>query len=152
MTLSSPAWASSSNQPTDRGNIPAWCTPMPWRTSRDSVLPKPELNREASDRRCDAARVQTLTLVNAWGLFQRRGLGEMHNVDGGLASAQQLGDRPCSGGWSRRSGTTAPDAGHRVTAAVGRPVPHRSSAKINRPQGQPTSQGNCARCSSSSGT
>ena len=28
------------------GSIPAWCTPMPCRTSRDSVLPKPDANRK----------------------------------------------------------------------------------------------------------
>ena len=34
MTLSSPAWASCSTSRRYLGSIPAWWTPMPWRTSR----------------------------------------------------------------------------------------------------------------------
>ena len=45
MTLSRPAWASCSTSRRYFGSIPAWCTPMPCRTSRDSVLPKPAAKR-----------------------------------------------------------------------------------------------------------
>ena len=33
------------HQPPVAGEHPAWCTPMPWRTSRERVLPNPEVNR-----------------------------------------------------------------------------------------------------------
>ncbi len=69
MTLSRPAWASVSTRRRYFGSMPAWCTPMPWRTSRDSVLPKPEVNRKspiASAIMSFSARVQTLTLISAW--------------------------------------------------------------------------------------
>ena len=46
MTLSSPACASCSTSRRYFGSIPAWCTPIPWRTSRDSVLPNPAENRK----------------------------------------------------------------------------------------------------------
>jgi hypothetical protein len=46
ITFSSPAWASVSTSRRYLGSIPAWCTPMPCRTSRDSVLPKPAVNRK----------------------------------------------------------------------------------------------------------
>ena len=68
MTLSSPAWASCSTSRRYLGSMPAWCTPMPCRTSRDSVLPKPELNRKspiAAAIRSFSARLQTLMLVSA---------------------------------------------------------------------------------------
>ena len=69
MILSSPAWASCSTSLRYLGNMPAWCTPMPCRTNRDSVLPKPELNRNspmAAAIWSFSARVQTLTLIRAW--------------------------------------------------------------------------------------
>ena len=46
MTRSSPAWASVSTSRRYFGSMPAWCTPMPLRTIRDSVLPKPAPNRK----------------------------------------------------------------------------------------------------------
>ena len=46
MTFSSPAWASCSTSRRYFGSIPAWCTPMPWRTRRESCLPKPVANRK----------------------------------------------------------------------------------------------------------
>ena len=69
MTLSSPAWASCSTRRRYFGSIPAWCTPIPCRTSRDRVLPKPALNRNppiSSAIRSFSSRVHTLMLVSAW--------------------------------------------------------------------------------------
>ena len=70
MTLSRPAWASCSTSRRYFGSIPAWCTPMPCRTSRDSVLPKPAAEPEAADQLGDlvllGSRVHTLMLVSAW--------------------------------------------------------------------------------------
>ena len=50
MTRSSPAWASVSTSRRYFGSMPAWWTPMPLRTRRDSVLPKPAPNRNAPIR------------------------------------------------------------------------------------------------------
>ena len=50
MTRSSPAWASVSTSRRYFGSMPAWCTPMPLRTSRESVLPKPAPKRKAPIR------------------------------------------------------------------------------------------------------
>ncbi len=69
ITLSWPAWASISTSRRYLGSMPAWCTPMPCRTSRDSVLPKPDVNRKwpiVSAMASFSARVQTLTLISAW--------------------------------------------------------------------------------------
>ncbi len=38
------------------GSIPAWCTPIPWRTSFDSVLPKPVAKRKSPMRVAIASR------------------------------------------------------------------------------------------------
>ena len=68
MTLSSPAWASVSTSRRYRGSMPAWWTPMPCRTSRDRVLPNPEVNRKSPIRSAMAsfsARLQTFTLISA---------------------------------------------------------------------------------------
>ena len=68
MTLSRPAWASVSTSRRYLGSIPAWCTPMPCRTSRDSVRPKPAVNRKlpiGSAIASFSARVQTLMLISA---------------------------------------------------------------------------------------
>ncbi len=46
MTLSRPAWASVSMSRRYFGSMPAWWTPMPWRTRRDNVRPKPAVNRK----------------------------------------------------------------------------------------------------------
>ena len=70
MTLSSPAWASVSTSRRYLGSMPAWCTPMPCRTSRDSVLrPNPAANRKlpiSSAIASFSARVLTLMLISAW--------------------------------------------------------------------------------------
>jgi hypothetical protein len=68
-TLSRPACASSSTSRRYFGSIPAWCTPMPWRTSRDSVPPKPFVKRKSpisSAIRSFSSRVLTLMLISAW--------------------------------------------------------------------------------------
>ena len=68
ITLSRPAWASVSTSRRYLGSMPAWCTPMPWRTRRDSVLPKPAVNRNppiSSAIASFSARVQTLMLISA---------------------------------------------------------------------------------------
>ncbi len=69
MTLSSPACASCSTSRRYRGSIPAWCTPMPCRTSRESVLPNPVVKRKSPIAAAIASfssRVETLTLISAW--------------------------------------------------------------------------------------
>ncbi len=69
MTLSSPACASVSTRRRYFGSIPAWWTPMPWRTSRDSVRPNPAVKRKSpmsSAIRSFSSRVQTLMLISAW--------------------------------------------------------------------------------------
>ena len=68
MSLSSPAWASVSTRRRYFGSIPAWCTPMPWRTSRESVLPNPAVKRKApmsSAIRSFSAFEETLRLIRA---------------------------------------------------------------------------------------
>ena len=68
MTLSSPACASCSTSRRYFGSIPAWCTPIPCRTSRDSVLPNPAENRNPPIRAAISsfsARVQTLIDISA---------------------------------------------------------------------------------------
>ncbi len=69
ITLSSPDWASFSTSRRYLGSIPAWCTPMPCRTSRDSVRPKPGENRKSaitSAISSRSARVATVRLDSAW--------------------------------------------------------------------------------------
>ena len=66
-TFSSPACASRSTSRRYFGSMPAWCTPMPWRTSRDSVLPKPAVNRKlpiSAAIRSFSSRVHTLMLIS----------------------------------------------------------------------------------------
>ena len=68
MTFSSPAWVSVSTSRRYLGSMPAWWTPMPCRTSRDRVLPKPAENRKSPIRSAMAsfsARLHTLTLISA---------------------------------------------------------------------------------------
>ena len=67
ITLSSPDWAKVSTNRRYFGSIPAWCTPMPWRTSRESVLPKPAENRKSpisSAMASFSALVVTLMLIS----------------------------------------------------------------------------------------
>ena len=69
MSLSSPAWASVSTSRRYLGSIPAWWTPMPWRTSRDRVFPNPAVKRNEpiSSAICSfSAFVETLRLISAW--------------------------------------------------------------------------------------
>ena len=69
MTFSRPAWASVSTSRRYFGSMPAWCTPMPWRTRRERVRPNPAVKRKFPIRsaiRSFSARVQTLRLVSAW--------------------------------------------------------------------------------------
>ncbi len=69
MTFSSPAWASCSTRRRYLGSMPAWCTPMPCRTSRDSVEPNAVENRNApiiSAMAAFSSLVLTLTLISAW--------------------------------------------------------------------------------------
>jgi hypothetical protein len=69
MTLSRPSWASLSTSRRYLGSIPAWWTPMPWRTKRDSDRPNPGPNRNSpidSPIASFSARVHTLTLIRAW--------------------------------------------------------------------------------------
>ena len=69
MSLSRPACARVSTRRRYLGSIPAWCTPMPWRTSRESVLPNPAVKRKEpmSSAICSfSAFVETLRLISAW--------------------------------------------------------------------------------------
>ena len=69
MTLSSPVWASCSTSRRYLGSIPAWWTPMPWRTSRLRVLPKPAEKRNpamSSPMRSFSSLVSTLTDIRFW--------------------------------------------------------------------------------------
>ncbi len=69
MTLSSPACASCSTSRRYFGSMPAWCTPMPCRTSRESVLPKPAENLKPPMREAISAfssLVQTLIDISDW--------------------------------------------------------------------------------------
>ena len=94
MTFSSPACASVSTSRRYFGSMPAWCTPMPCRTSRDSVLPKPGANRKLPDQLGDRVLLGPAAHVDAHqrlGLLDRRGLGEVHDVDRRLVRGEQLG-------------------------------------------------------------
>ena len=78
------------------GACPAWCTPMPWRTSRDSVLPNPAVNRNAADQVGDRLLVLLRGDVDAHQRLRPlhgRGLREVHDVDRRLVGGEQLGDR-----------------------------------------------------------
>ena len=69
ITLSSPDWASRSTSRRYFGSIPAWCTPMPWRTNRVNVRPKPAVKRNppmSSAMASFSARLQTLRLMSDW--------------------------------------------------------------------------------------
>ena len=68
MTLSSPRCASCSTRRRYFGSIPAWWTPIPWRTSRLRVRPKPAEKRNppiASAISSRSARVATVTDISA---------------------------------------------------------------------------------------
>ena len=85
ITVSRPAWASCSTSRRYFGSIPAWCTPTPCRTSRESVRTEAGREPELADppRRSgpSARRLATLRLVIRLGQHQRTGLGEVHDVD-----------------------------------------------------------------------
>ena len=69
MTLSRPAWASCSTSRRYLGSMPAWCTPMPCLTSRESVFPKPEANRKSPISSAILSfswRVHTFVDISAW--------------------------------------------------------------------------------------
>jgi hypothetical protein len=124
MTLSRPAWASVSTSRRYFGSMPAWCTPMPCRTSRDSVLPKPGGEPEVADGLGDRVLLLAGAHVDAHQrlrALQRGGLGEVHDVDRRLVGAEQLLDRLV-----QRRHRVREDQRHRplgvVTTAVGRPV------------------------------
>ena len=69
MTLSSPAWARRSTSRRYFGSSPAWCTPTPLRTNRDSVLPNPVEKRKSpisSAMRSFSSRVHRFVLISDW--------------------------------------------------------------------------------------
>ena len=69
MIFSRPAWASRSTSRRYLGSMPAWCTPIPCRTSRSSVLPNFVVNRNrpiSSLIRAFSSLEQTLMLISAW--------------------------------------------------------------------------------------
>ena len=69
MTFSRPCWDSFSTSRRYFGSISAWWMPMPFRSSRDRVLPKVVVNRKspmASTMRALSSSVMRALLVNAW--------------------------------------------------------------------------------------
>ena len=69
MTLRWPSWASRSTSSRYFGSMPAWWTPMPWRTKRLSALPNPGPKRKspmAAPMASFSARVHTLMLISDW--------------------------------------------------------------------------------------
>jgi hypothetical protein len=93
MTLSSPACANRSTRRRYLGSIPAWWTPMPWRTNLASVLPNPAAKRNpptSSAISSFSARVSRLTLISDCARSTADGLGEVHDVHRGLVGGQQL--------------------------------------------------------------
>ncbi|CAM5409178.1 hypothetical protein SNARM312S_08377 [Streptomyces narbonensis] len=46
ITFSRPAWASFSTSRRYLGSMPAWCTPMPWRTYRERFCPNLVVKRK----------------------------------------------------------------------------------------------------------
>ena len=69
MTLSSPAWARRSTSRRYFGSMPAWWTPMPWRTNLASTLPNPGAKRKpptSSAISSFSGRVSRLVLMSDW--------------------------------------------------------------------------------------
>ena len=96
MTFSSPAWASCSTSRRYFGSIPAWCTPIPCRTSRESVLPKPAVNRKPPMQRGDRVLLGPGAHVDRHqrlGPLERGRLGEVDDVDRRLVGGEQLLER-----------------------------------------------------------
>ena len=85
MTLSRPACASFSTRRRYFGSIPAWCTPIPCLTRRDTTLPKPALNRKSPIRPGDRVLLLAAADLEAG---QRLGL-----LDGGRAAGVDDVDR-----------------------------------------------------------
>ena len=158
MTFSRPAWASCSTSRRYLGSIPAWWTPIPCRTSRDSVRPNPAVKRKPPIGSAIASRsargCRRLTLDQRLGPLERRGLGEVHDVEGRLARSRAAprASRAAASARSRRcSGTgRSADRDHR-----GRPAgaPGQVLARSRRRRrAWPTSARTGRRGSSSSGT
>ena len=129
MTLSSPAWASCSTSRRYFGSIPAWCTPMPWRTRRESCLPKPVANRKPPITSAIVALLAAGDVDADQRLrpLERRGLGEVHDVDRGLVGGRaaprglvQRGERVAVGQRHRALG--GGDDGGRPAGAAGEVV------------------------------
>ena len=59
-TGSRPFWVSRSTTRRYLGSIPAWCTPTPWRSSRERVLPNPGPNRKPPSSAAMASRCSRL--------------------------------------------------------------------------------------------
>ena len=156
MTLSSPACASFSTSRRYLGSIPAWCTPMPCRTRRESVLPKPAAKRKPADQLRDPVLLLPGAHVRAHQrlrLLERGGLGEVHHVDGRLVGGRGAprASRAAAGRGRRRSSGTGRSAF--VITAVGRPVRRvRSFSKRVTSPSVADIRTNCALGSSSSGT
>ena len=110
-TLSSPACASVSTSRRYRGSIPAWCTPMPCRTSRDSVLPNPAENRKPPIGLGDRVALPAGRDVDAGQRlrpFEGGGLGRVHDVDRRLAGARAAPRASRAPAYGRSSSAAAP--------------------------------------------
>ena len=107
MTLSRPSCASCSTRRRYFGSIPAWCTPMPCRTSRESVRPKPAPKRKLPMRAAIASRSsrgRDLDGHEALGPLEGGRLREVDDVDG-RAVLRRAAPRWSRGGASRHTRT-----------------------------------------------
>ena len=154
-TLSRPACASTSTSRRYFGSIPAWCTPTPCRTSRDSVRPKPVENRNAPI--CSAiasfsSRLHMLMLMSACACSIAPACVGCTTYTGACPPASRPSTVSCSGvvTYDGYSGTGRSVL---VTRAVSRPVRRVSDSwkRVTSPSVADIST-NCACGSSSSGT
>ncbi len=93
MTFSSPAWASCSTSRRYFGSMPAWWTPIPCRTSRLRVLPKPGGEAEAGDELGNLVLFLAGADVDAHQVLRavdRLDLAEVDHVDRDLLGGEQL--------------------------------------------------------------
>ncbi len=155
ITFSRPACARRSTRRRYLGSMPAWCTPMPWRTNRDSVLPKPAANRKppmASAMASFSARVQTLMLISAWARSTAAACVKWTTYTGVWWVASSSSSVSVSE-TMRKSCTSGTGRVAERTTATGRDVRRvRSSTKRDTSPRVADSRMCCASVSSSSGT
>ena len=126
MTLSRPSCASCSTRRRYFGSMPAWCTPMPCRTSRESVRPKPGPEAEAADALGDRLALlarRDLDGHEALGALEGGRLREVDDVDRCAVLLEQLLDGLVEGrhGIRELEGDGALGAGDDGGGAAGAP-------------------------------